>query len=166
LVFTGTYEHSIDSKNRLAIPAEIRALIQADADRAATAAGRSRKAEEALELYATLGEGGLLSLYTPAGFEKRAEELDHSELDPAELLVYESLKYSLSRRLEVDKQGRVRLPEDLLAQAKLGREVVLLGVKDHLQIRDRQTWKEFVENVLATQPGILMNPRLAMKATR
>ncbi len=155
LVFTGEYEHTIDAKNRLAIPSEIRALIQAE--RGANNDG------EPLKMYVTLGEGQCLCLYTEQGFEKRAEELDHSELDADELLAYERIMFSMTRQVELDKQGRIRLPETLLERAKLGSEVVLLGVKDHLEIRDREAWREHLEMMLSTRPGILMNPRRAMK---
>ena len=158
MVFTGTYEHSIDSKNRLAIPSEIRGQV------AKAAAGRSPKNE--IHLYVTLGEGQALCLYTEEDFEKRAAELDHSELEPQDLLAYERLMYSLARRVELDKQGRVRLPENLLALSRLGADVVLMGVKDHLEIRDRQTWQAHVQQKLAQEPHLLVNPRQAMRKTR
>lgn len=151
MVFTGTYEHSIDTKNRLAVPSDIRALL-----------GGSSNNTKSIFLYVTLGEGQALCLYTEEGFEQRANELDHSSLDPDQLLAYERMMFSLSRRVEIDKQGRVRLPENLLAMAKLGSDVVLIGVKDHLEIRDRQSWQSHVQQMLEVQPQILMNPRRAM----
>ena len=157
MVFTGTYEHAIDNKNRLAIPADIRGQIQRD-----TRAGEG----DPIALYVTLGEDQSLSLYTETGFEQRATELDASELDAEELLAYERLLFSLARRVEMDKQGRVRLPETLLKQARLGAEVVLLGVKDHLEVRDRQNWIEHVQQVLKDRPELLMNPRRAMRRKR
>ena len=159
MVFTGTFEHTIDAKNRLAIPSEIRALLEPVH---ACADGTSEPASSVF-LYVTLSEGQALSLYPEAAFAQRARELDNSELDPAEILEYERLMYSLARRVEMDKQGRVRLPEDLLKMTKLGTDVVLLGVKDHLEIRDRQTWLEHVQQVLAKQPGLLVNPRQLMR---
>ena len=154
MVFTGTYEHAIDSKNRLAIPSEIRHQIQ-----------RQMGAAEgdAIYLYVTLGEDQALSLYTEGGFEQRAQELDGSALNSEELLAYERLLFSTARRIELDKQGRVRLPDTLLKQTGLGGEVVLLGVKDHLEIRDRQRWFEHVQRIMQEQPQMLMNPRRAMR---
>ena len=152
MVFTGTYEHSIDSKNRLAIPSEFRAQLQGGQPGGSTVA-----------LYVTLGEGQALCLYTTDGFEKRAAELDQSELDADQLLRYERLMFSLARRVDMDKQGRVRLPEHLLARARLSNEVVLLGVKDHIEVRDRVIWASYVDEILDSQPQILMNPRRAMR---
>lgn len=161
VVFTGTYEHAIDAKNRLAIPSEIRATIAR-----AAAVGQDPIDLKAIgqALFVTLGEGALC-LYTEQAFEKRAEELDRSEQDPDQLLNYERFFYSLSKRVELDKQGRIRLPDDLIEMAQLKSEVVLIGVKDHLEVRDRQTWKDFRDEMLRTQPGMLVNPRRAMKKT-
>lgn len=159
MVFTGTYEHTIDAKNRLAIPAEIRDLLER-----ADGSGRS----EPVYLYATLGEQTqdgkrALCLYTKESFDQRARELDSSELETEQLLEYERLMFSLSRRVDLDTQGRVRLPESLLKMTGLGTDVVLLGVKDHLEIRDRTVWQSYVDRMLAEQPQLLMNPRRAMR---
>jgi MraZ protein len=42
---------------------------------------------------------------------------------------------------DLDKQGRVMIPAQLLEHAKLGREVVVAGVHDHLEIWDRAAWR-------------------------
>lgn len=154
MVLTGTYEHTIDAKNRLAIPSEIRNRIQRS-----VGVGEG----DSIAMYITPGLGDRLCLYTEAGFEKRAEELDHSDADPDEIAAYEEVFYTLSQRIELDSAGRVRLPEALIQRAGLGKEVVLLGVKDHLQVRDRETWKAHVDTVLEKNPKLLVNPRLAMK---
>ena len=154
MVLTGTYEHTIDAKHRLAIPAEIRAQVRRPA---------GGKTDGTTYLYVTLGEGQALCLYTEEEFQKRSDELDQSDRAPDDVLAYETLFYSLARRVEMDKNGRVRLPEKLLEMAKLDPQVVVLGVKDHLEIRDRAAWAQHVEQTLATMPQILMNPRRAMR---
>lgn len=154
MVFTGTYEHTIDAKKRLAIPSDIRGQVQR-----ATGAGEG----DPLVLVVALGEGGALRLYTESVFERRAEELERSELDAQELLDYERVFFSLARRIEVDRAGRIRLPDHLLEMAGLGSDVVLLGVKDHLEVRDRGAWQEHVAEVLRSRPSMLMDPRRAMR---
>jgi MraZ protein len=156
VVFTGTYEHTIDAKRRLAVPSELRSQIQ----RATGATG-----DDPLVLVVALGEGGALRLYTEPVFERRAEELEASELDADELLDYERVFFSLARRVEMDRAGRIRLPDNLLEMAGLGNEVVLLGVKDHLEVRDRDAWREHLDEVLKTRASMLMDPRRAMKKT-
>ncbi|MCC7145844.1 MAG: hypothetical protein IT443_05315 [Phycisphaeraceae bacterium] len=183
MVFVGTYEHAIDAKNRLAIPAEIREQLgqsdglavggSAEGGSSGGSGGggrakgggkaRAKSQEKPVYLYVTLGEGQALCLYTEQGFEQRAAELDRSELESEELLTYERLMFSLARRVDLDAQGRVRLPENLLKMAEVGTEIVLIGVKDHLEIRNRQAWTQQVAKLLAERPGILMNPRRAMR---
>lgn len=157
MVFAGTYEHSVDSKNRVAVPAEIRTQVKR---RAGAVDG------EPVVFYVTLGEDRqALCLYTERDFERLAEALDASERDPSEILPYENVYFSLAHRVEMDSAGRIRLPESLLKMTSLGSEVVLLGVKDHLELRDRAAWKAHVERVLQQRPEVLMNPRRALRAS-
>jgi MraZ protein len=149
-VFTGYYEHTIDAKNRLAVPSDIRALLGGGKD------------EAPVFLYVTLGIGRL-RLYTESGFKLRAKELNRSELDTAQLLQYERVMFPLTRRVEIDKQGRVLLPEQLLKMSGLSSDVVLLGLNDHLEVCDRQAWIEELQKNLTEQQELLKNPRLAMK---
>jgi MraZ protein len=157
LVFIGTYEHTIDAKQRLAIPSEIRAQIRA-------ACGY--ESDDDIALFVTPGEGNALCLYTEQQFSARATELDQADRSTEEILAYEQLFYSLTRRVSMDKHGRIRLPENLLKLAGLSGDVVLLGVKDRLEIRDRQTWQEYVQQTLQASPGVLVNPRRIMRQPR
>jgi MraZ protein len=177
LVFTGTYEHTIDTKSRVAIPSDVRALLESprrkqgghslvgsgESDAKGAADDSSDDGSPGVFLYVTLGEGDSLCLYTEEVFEQRARELDSSELDPDELLMFERMMFSLARRVEMDKAGRLRLPEHLLKMVKLGTDVVLLGVKDHLEIRDRAAWNEQVQRELTNRPGLVANPRKFMR---
>jgi len=148
LVFTGTFEHTIDTKNRLAIPSDMRAQLR-----------RETGQDNDLAMYVALGDGGALCLYSEQGFEKRAEQLDDSELDADEILPYERLMYSLARRVELDKQGRIRLPENLRKMSNLPSDNVLIGVKDHIEVHNRETWMSHVEQMIADNPQMMMNPR-------
>jgi len=152
LVFTGTYEHTIDAKNRLAIPANIRSRVSRGLDK-----------DEPVVWFVTLGRGSNLCLYTQEGFEQRAAELDHSERDADEVLEYEQVLFTLAQDVEMDKAGRVRLPESLLGRVGLGKDVVLLGVKDHLEVHDREAWNQYIDGVLERKPELLMNPRQVMR---
>lgn len=157
MVFTGTYEHTIDAKNRLAIPSRIRSLLQREA---AAATGGD---PGAILLYVVLAKNNVLCLYTEREFERRAAELENSERHPDEILEYEELRFSLAEAVDLDSAGRIRLPENLLKMAGLGTDVVLMGVKDHLQIRDRQAWYAQRDALLQSKPQMLMNPRQAMR---
>ncbi len=126
MLFTGQYEHTIDSKNRLAIPSDIRS-----------------KWSEKLHgtcWYATPVKPGLIRLYTERAYEERAASTPKTftpDDDEAELQVS---FFALSERLEIDSAGRVRFPDDLLASVNLTPEVILVGAGDRLEVRDRATW--------------------------
>jgi len=145
LLFTGTYEHAIDAKQRLAIPSDIRDRLNPERD------GQG--------FYAVLTEGPTLCLYTERGFERRAEELEDSDLPPEQVLEYERFFFANARRVELDKQGRIRLPEQLLKRTDLQRDVVLIGVKDHLELHDRESYYQRMSQMLEDRPDLLMNPR-------
>ena len=152
MLFTGIYEHVIDTKKRLAIPSEIRDQIHPDRDGSA--------------FYITIGEGPTLCIYTERNFEKRAEELDYSELDAQTVLEYEQMLFPLARRVELDKQGRIRLPEQLLKIVDPGKEIVITGMKDHMEIHPRKTWQQHMKNKLENRPELLRNPRRVMRAEK
>lgn len=153
MVFTGTYEHAIDAKHRLAIPSDIRRDLQR-----ALGTGEG----DTVVLYCVLGGPDVLCLYTEPGYQRLAEELRQSDLDPVELLDYEEVFYANSKRIEMDSAGRVRLPDHLLTQTGLAGEVVIAGAGDHLKIRDRAAWAAKIETVLKDKPGMLVNPRLML----
>lgn len=153
MVFTGTYEHAIDAKHRLAIPSEIRRELQR---------GLGIGEGDAVVLYCVLGGTDVLCLYTEPGYQRLADDLRNSDVDPGELLEYEEVFYANSKRIEMDSAGRVRLPEHLLKQTGLSGEVVLAGGGDHLKIRDRAAWASRLENVLKDRPNLLVNPRMML----
>lgn len=148
MLFTGEYEHTIDAKQRMAIPAEFRSRMEPDALGSA--------------FYLSPGPNGALWLWPERTFEQLAGAMSSSLLPAEELMEFEELLYSQSRRLEMDKTGRVRLPEQMLAEAKLGQQVVILGVKDHLELRDPAQWKTQRQQKLAKQSEIMLRARRAM----
>jgi len=141
VLFVGTFEHTIDAKNRLAIPSEVRDQFG-----------------EGLAFYPMLIEGPTLALYTPEGFERRGDELEDSDWTEEEILAYERLQYSISARLEMDKQGRIRVPDRLLKLCNLNRDVMIVGSKDHLEIHNRDSWNEQFD-ALMKRSELLVNPR-------
>lgn len=141
MLFNGEYEHTIDAKNRLAIPAVFR--------------GRWEASRDGDGWFAVPWREGLIRLYTERSFEERAlnraKTLTPDE-DEAEL---QATLFGLSPRVEMDSAGRIRLPEDLLKLVELGSEVVLIGAGDRLEIRDRQTWRDSRKQRLAQIPELM-----------
>ena len=130
--FIGTYEHTIDSKNRLSIPAAIRAAMDPD-----------REGDKFL--LAPVGRTSVLSLIGNRRYSQLASARRRNRLPIEDDLVYDRLFYANSATLEFDAQGRVLIPELFLRRAGIGREVTILGVNDHVEIWDRQEYAKFLE---------------------
>src|SRR5919204_3579686 len=118
----GEYDHTIDEKNRLTLPAKFRG-------------------DFARGIVVTRGLDGCLFAYTPDAWERLVE----STLAEVDQLSQEGRRlyrhfFSGASEGELDRQGRVMLPAALLEHAKLGREVVVAGVNDRLEILDPGPW--------------------------
>ena len=140
MLFTGEFEHTIDSKGRMAIPSEIRARMQ--------------KAEDGEAFYLTLGSNSALRLYPEKGFERLAAMIEEGLVTDEAVQEFDQLLFPLSRRLELDSAGRIRLPDRMMERAGIGKDVVLIGVRDHLEIRDLTQWNAELEERLAKQEEI------------
>ncbi|MGH3022932.1 MAG: division/cell wall cluster transcriptional repressor MraZ [Gaiellaceae bacterium] len=125
----GEYEHTIDDKNRLTLPARFRESL-------AGGVVVSRGIDSCLDVYTREGWEGSVAA--------RLADLDPFSRETRQM---RRLVYSSGVEAELDKQGRVTLPAGLLRQASLGREVVVLGVGDHLEVWDRAAWQTEREDV-------------------
>jgi MraZ protein len=129
MLLTGTFLRAVDDKLRLAIPKRLRdALV----------------GEGKAELYVTPGIDGSLAIYSPATLELLARRLADSSPTKNEVRSFNRLFYARAERVEVDGQGRVRIPPPLAELAGLGKEAVLLGVQDHLEVWDRGRWETYL----------------------
>ena len=125
----GEHEHTIDDKSRLTLPAKFRESF---------AGG----------IVLTRGMDGCLYAYTKADWE-RLVETRLATLDPLsrEGRLMQRFFFASAAAAEPDKQGRVPIPATLAQNANLGREVVVAGVYDHLEIWDRAAWREHLREV-------------------
>lgn len=126
ILLVGDYDCTLDAKNRLMIPAQFR---------------RQADPETAARWYAILHVGDRLWLMPEAEFGRQVAKIRPTLLPKDEQLDFVRKLFARSRLLEPDKQGRVVLPEKLLAKAKLGRDVTLVGVGRHVEVRDRAQYQ-------------------------
>ena len=126
-MFLGEYEHSVDSKGRMAIPAKFRAQM----DRGAVV---------------SKGMGTCLSVYTVEHWEQRSNELV-AGMSSDDLRDFERRIYPSASEIELDAQGRMVIPAKLRAYANLKNEVTVAGVRDHYEIWDRATWQAYQERL-------------------
>lgn len=123
-MFYGEYDHAIDDKGRVTLPARFR-----DAFAGGVVLAR--------------GLDGNVDVYPRAAWEQTVEPRLRG-LDPfaREARDLQRLFYALASYTELDRQGRVLVPQSLAERAKLGKDVVISGVLDHLEIWDRTAWAE------------------------
>jgi MraZ protein len=118
----GEHDHTLDDKNRLTLPAKLREHLGE-------------------EVVVTRGLDGCLAVYSRAAFEVLRARVGTLDSFSGEVRKMQRYVFSNASAGELDKQGRVVIPVRLLELAKIGREVTVAGVYDHLEIWDRAAWR-------------------------
>ena len=139
----GEYEHTLDDKNRITLPAKFRASF---------AAG----------VVVTRGMDGCLYAYRLEDWDKLVDSR-LAGLDPLsqEGRRMQRFFFSGAAEAELDKQGRVMIPAALIEHAGLGRNVVVAGVRDHLELWDGAAWRKEMKEVEGSAEDVA--ERLATK---
>ena len=108
---TGTYEHSIDAKGRLFIPAKLRE-------------------ELGVTFYLAMGVDACLAIYPQSTWDRFTEKF--SAMRPL---------FANAAKCELDSQGRIVIPQKLRRYAGLDKDVVILGVNDRAEIWSADAWQ-------------------------
>ena len=130
MLLTGTFHRSLDEKSRFALPKRLRDTL--------LKLGESG-------LYLAPGTDGSLALYPENAFSALGGHLGHHSPTGQEVRTFSRLFYAQAQRVEMDRQGRIRIPPELARLAALEREVVLLGVRDHMEIWEQTRWQTYLE---------------------
>jgi MraZ protein len=128
MLLTGTFTRSLDEKQRTAIPKRLRDALGSHVG----------------VLYVTPGSDGSLSIYTEEELSRLADRLAAGSPAQEEVRAFGRLFYARAERVELDSQGRIRLPPELVTAAGLGRELVLLGVQNHIEVWDKSRWETYL----------------------
>ena len=123
-MFIGEFRHTLDDKGRLAIPVKFRPAI---AEGAVVTRGLDRS----------------LFLYPKTEWEKLAQKLSALPLSQSDTRAFARLMLAGAINVEVDKSGRVMIPEYLRRYAGLSKDVVVTGLYDRLEIWDEKAWNEY-----------------------
>jgi MraZ protein len=110
-------------------------------------------------VYASPGPNTAIWLWPEATFEAMANSFEQSLLPDEDVMDFEQVLFSQSRRIEIDKVGRIRLPEALLSLAQITDHVVILGVRDHLELRDANSWSELRDQKLSKLRDTMIRAR-------
>jgi MraZ protein len=128
-MFLGEHEHTLDEKGRLTLPAKFRDSFPDG-------------------LVLTRGMDGCVFAYAAADWQRLVDSR-LAALDPLSRDDRMIQRHFFAGAAEVtsDRQGRVMIPAALAKHAALGREVVVAGVFDHLEIWDRAAWQMQVKDL-------------------
>ena len=122
----GEYEHSIDTKGRLIMPAKL-------------------KAEMGEKFVVTKGLEGCLFVYSLAEWQNFEEKLRAFPLTNKNARTLTRFFLAGATECEIDKQGRFLIASNLREYANLEKEVVIIGVLGRLEIWDKKKWEEYNE---------------------
>jgi MraZ protein len=127
MLLTGTHPRTLDDKKRLALPRRVREQL-GDPD----------------TLFVTPGPDQCLWLYTQSSLEQLADKLDRAPATDAEARVFRRLYFAQTEAVDMDGSGRILVPERLVQFAGLGHDVVLIGVRDHLELWEARRWQDYL----------------------
>ena len=94
-------------------------------------------------VYMAPGTDGSLALYTERVFSELAARLAQKSPTAQEVRAFTRLFYGRAQRVELDRQGRVRVPQELSELVSLGTESVLIGVGDHVELWNSKKWDAY-----------------------
>jgi len=136
-VFTGQFDYNVDEKGRLSIPSRMRTFID----------------EQPSLLFVAPGRNESLNAYTKEGFRRAVDHLQ-SQSGPIAARILAEFS-SKSEACPMDKQGRIVLSPRLRDTAGIGKEVVVRGVIDRIEIWDKKKFEaDQKENLKATREAL------------
>ena len=125
MAFRGTFDFTLDDKNRLTVPAKFRNDL---GDRVVLAKGIER----------------CVAVWSPVDFEGYVASAT-AQFPPLSTQAEKFERYFLANSIDIDidKAGRVMVPTFLLEHARLDKEVVITGAGQRLEVWDRATWADY-----------------------
>ncbi len=124
--FFGRYEHSLDGKGRVILPAKFRGPFEHGG-------------------YLTAYQDGCLALWTPEQFEVQSREMLERAASGRADRHLSRVWAASSHDLEIDRQGRMAIPQWLREWAGLESEVLINGAINRVELWNREAWEEKVE---------------------
>ncbi|MBQ9065029.1 MAG: division/cell wall cluster transcriptional repressor MraZ [Blautia sp.] len=122
-MFRGEHNHTIDAKGRLIIPSKFRELLGE-------------------EIILTRGLDGCLSIYPMDEWEAFEEKLRSLPLTNKNARTFSRFFVSGATSCELDKQGRILVPQTLREFAGLVKDVVFAGSLNRIDVWDKDKWSQ------------------------
>ena len=123
-MFIGEYNHNLDNKGRLAVPVKFRDDLKKGA-------------------VVTKGLDGCLFLYTMSEWKILAEKLSKLPISQSNTRAFARLMLAGAMDVQIDKQGRIVLPDYLRKYATLKKKIIINGLYNRLEIWDENNWEKY-----------------------
>ncbi len=123
-MFIGEYNHNLDNKGRMAVPAKFRGMLKKGA-------------------VVTKGIDNCLFLYPKEKWSEMAKKLAELPISQSKARAFARHMLAGAVEVEFDNQGRITLPEYLRSFAGLKKKTVVAGLYDRLEIWDEESWKKY-----------------------
>ena len=123
-MFIGEYSHSLDNKNRMIIPAKLREELE----------GR---------FIITKGLDGCLYVYPLDEWKQLAEKLKALPLTNKNARDFVRFFFSGASEIDIDKQGRGLIPQNLIEYAGITKDIISIGVLTKVEIWSKERWDQY-----------------------
>ena len=130
MLLTGTHTRTLDQKKRLALPKRVREQL-----------------DEPKTLFVTPGPDQCLWVYAEAGLEQLAQKLDQTPATDAEGRVFRRLYFAQIESVDVDRTGRILIPEHQKEFAGLKKQVIFTGVSDRVEVWNAERWGRYKRRI-------------------
>ncbi|HEX7556975.1 MAG TPA: division/cell wall cluster transcriptional repressor MraZ [Leptolinea sp.] len=121
-MFLGQYEHTIDDKGRLTIPARYRDLLFEGA-------------------YITEGFDQNLMVLTASAFMSISDRVNRMSMTDPTIRDLKRMMFGRANQAEIDKAGRMLIPGYLRERAQLKTNIVVVGMGDYFELWDAKNWQ-------------------------
>lgn len=123
-MFIGEYQHAIDTKNRMIIPSKFREGIGDN-------------------FVLTKGLDGCLYAYPMEEWKLLEEKLKKLPLTNKDARAFVRFFFSGANEIDIDKQGRALIPQNLSEYAEIKKDIVSIGVSTRIEIWSKEKWEDY-----------------------
>lgn len=123
-MFIGEYSHNLDAKGRIIIPSKFRDELHSS-------------------FILTRGLDGCLTIYSLEQWNKIFEQINKLPTTKKAVRQYTRVLTSNACECQLDNQGRILIPNNLAAPVGIKKECVIVGANDHIELWDKETWKNY-----------------------
>jgi MraZ protein len=125
----GEYRRPVDEKSRVSIPAEFRPILHGQRG----------------SFFLNRGFERCVMGYPEEKWDRVLDLVSAAPLDDQNMRQFKRAFYSGAREVSCDQQGRVVIPQSLMEYGAVGREVIIVGLSDFIEIWDAEAWGKWLE---------------------